>query len=71
MAMIIYCWHAIKLEGVHRAVVQQCLEQIRHNIKLTYSESSHAVPAGNASWAEGKAFGNEEGKAVGSGLCTG
>jgi hypothetical protein len=74
MAMIIYCWHVIKLEGVHRAVVQQCLEQIRHNIKLTYSESSHAVPArppGNASWTEGKALGNEEGKAVGSGFCTG
>jgi hypothetical protein len=56
------------------------MEMTRHtafsgeNIKITDSEFSHAVPArppGNASWTEGKALGNEEGKAVGSGLCTG
>jgi hypothetical protein len=32
MAMIMYCWHAVKLEGVDRAVAQPCVEHIRHNI---------------------------------------
>jgi hypothetical protein len=32
MAMIMSCWHALKLEGVHLAVAQPCVDQIRHNI---------------------------------------
>jgi hypothetical protein len=32
MAMIMYCWHAIKLESVHSAIVQSCVGQVRHNI---------------------------------------
>jgi hypothetical protein len=32
MAMLMYCWHALKLEGVHRAVAQPCVDQIRHSI---------------------------------------
>jgi hypothetical protein len=34
-AMLIYCWHALKLEGVHRAVTQPCIDQIHHNTLLT------------------------------------
>jgi hypothetical protein len=33
MAMIMYCWQAIKLEGVHRAIAQPCVDQIRQNIE--------------------------------------
>jgi hypothetical protein len=32
MAVIMYCWHAIKLEGIHRAVARPCVDQIRHII---------------------------------------
>jgi hypothetical protein len=32
--MIMYCWHSIKLEGVHCAVAQPCSDQIRHNMQL-------------------------------------
>jgi hypothetical protein len=32
MAKITYFLHAIKLESVHRAVAQPCVDQIRHNI---------------------------------------
>jgi hypothetical protein len=31
MAMLMYCWHALKLESFHRAVAQPCVDQIRHN----------------------------------------
>jgi hypothetical protein len=40
--MIIYCCHAIKLEGVHRTVVPQpCVEQIRHNIIPAFATSDY------------------------------
>jgi hypothetical protein len=32
MAMFMYCWRELKLEGVHRAVAQRCVGQISHNI---------------------------------------
>jgi hypothetical protein len=32
MAMLMYRWHALKLEGVHRAVAQPCVDEIRHSI---------------------------------------
>jgi hypothetical protein len=33
MAMIMYCWHALKLEGVYRAVAYLCVDKIRYNTK--------------------------------------
>jgi hypothetical protein len=34
MAMIMYCWHALKLEGVYRAVAYlwQRFDQFRYNM---------------------------------------
>jgi hypothetical protein len=32
MAMTTYYLHMIKLEGIHRSVVQSCVDQIRHTI---------------------------------------
>jgi hypothetical protein len=35
-AMLMYCWHTLKLEGVHRAVAQPYVDQIRHNIFVDF-----------------------------------
>jgi hypothetical protein len=48
MAMIIYCWHAIKLECVHSRVVQPCVDQIRRYmftraVQLRITESLHCT----------------------------
>jgi hypothetical protein len=43
MAMLVYCWQALKLEGVHWAVAQSCVEQIRHDIDLTLNGVKYSV----------------------------
>jgi hypothetical protein len=47
MAMIMYCWHALKLEGVYRAVAQPCVDQMRHNI---YTSGSKKYVLTEDSW---------------------
>jgi hypothetical protein len=42
MAILIYFWQALKLEGVHFAVAQPCFEQIRHNINIASKSSENA-----------------------------
>jgi hypothetical protein len=42
MAMIMYCWHALKLEGVHCAITQPCVHQIHHNMKTLIAVAQKA-----------------------------